>query len=124
MGDAETDTGKSFAGEGPKKKALTQFCHWARPKSALYEYNYDYGSYYYRPMIDYLNSRSQGARADTVKPLFWEERALKSYMDRSRRTQSCRVNKDTILLQNIRNSNSHYVAHSKSYARKITGLGF
>lgn len=40
MGDAETDTGKSFAGEGPKKKALTQFCHWARPKSALYEYNY------------------------------------------------------------------------------------
>jgi len=121
MGD---DTGKSFAGEAPKKKVITQFSHWARPKSTLYEYNYDYGSYYYRPMIDYLNQKSQGGRAEAVKPLFWEERALKSYMDRSRRTQSVRVSRDAMLLQSIRNGHSHYIAHGKSYARKITGLGF
>jgi len=121
MGDAEKT---STAGEAPKKQKIMQFSHWARPKSTLYEYNYDYGSYYYRPMIDYLNVRSKGGYAEVVKPMFWEERALKSYMDRSRRTQSCRVNRDTVLLQNIRNSNSHYVAHSKSYAAKVIGLGF
>jgi len=121
MGDA--GEGKGFAGEAPKKK-ITQFSHWSRPKSTLYDYNYDYGSYYYRPMIDYLNHRSRGDRVEAPKPLFWEERALNSYMDRSRRTQSCRINRDTVLLQNIRNSANHYIAHSKNYARKITGMTY
>ncbi len=47
MGDAET----SFAGVTPKKKKIETFCHWERPRSQLYTYNYDYGSYYYQPMI-------------------------------------------------------------------------
>jgi hypothetical protein len=121
MGDAEA--GGSFAGEAPKKK-ITQFSHWARPKSTLYEYNYDYGSYYYRPMIDYLDQRSRGTRAEAPKPMFWEERAQQAYSDRSRRTQSCRVSRDSVLLANIRNSASHYVAHNKSYTRKVTGMTY
>jgi len=121
MGEAETG---NIVGEAPKKKKVIQFCHWERPRSQLYEYNYDYGSYYYRPMIDYLDQRSRGTKADAPKPLFWEERALQSYMDRSRRTHSCRVNRDAVLLQSIRNSSSHYVAHSKSYAKKITGMTY
>jgi len=67
MGDAEKT---STAGEAPKKQKIMQFSHWARPKSTLYEYNYDYGSYYYRPMIDYLNVRSKGGYAEVVKPMF------------------------------------------------------
>lgn len=122
MGEAELSSldGASFAGAAPKRRAITQFSHWSRPKSTLYEYNYDYGSYYYRPMIEYLDQRSKGTHPDVPKPLLWEERALKSYIDRSKRTQSLRLNKDTVLLQNIRNSSSHYIAHTKTYARKVT----
>jgi len=124
MGDAEVDTtGASFAGAAPKRRTVTQFSHWSRPKSNLYEYNYDYGSYYYRPMIEYLDQRSKGSRPDVPKPMLWEERALKSYIDRGKRTQSMRLNKDTVLLQNIRSSSSHYIAHTKTYARKVT-IGF
>jgi len=122
MGDVSDliDSGASFA---PKKR-ITQFVHWSRPKSSLYEYNYDYGSYYYRPMIDYLDSRARGARMEAPKPMLWEERALKSYLDRSRnRSSSFRMNRDAQLMQSIRNSSSHYIAHTKTYARKVT-MGF
>ncbi|ODN04188.1 Flightin [Orchesella cincta] len=120
MGDADAG---SYSGVAPKKK-ITQFVHWARPKSSLYEYNYDYGSYYYRPMIDYLDSRSRGVRSDIPVPQYWEERALRSYMDRNRRTQSVRISRDAQLLQNIRSSQSHYVVHAKTTARKLTVGGF
>jgi len=119
MGDAaDLDASKS-------KKKVTEFVHWERPKSQLYEYNYDYGSYYYRPMIDYINQKRSGGSGPAPKPQFWEERALRSYMDRNiKRSHSTRLTKDEILLKNIRNSSHHYVIHSKAYAQKITGLGF
>jgi len=117
------EMGESFASAAPPKRKITEFHHWARPKSALYEYNYDYGSNYYRPMLDYLDERSKGIRPEVPKPTYWEERALKSSMDRVRRTQSCRYNKDTQLLSNIRQSTNHYIIHTKTNSRKLTGLG-
>jgi len=114
--------GGTFAGEEPKKRPKV-FVHWARPKSNLYEYNYDYGSNYYRPMIDYLDQRAKGGHPVAPKPLSWEERALRSYLERSRRSTSLRQTRDTELLQSIRNSSSHYIAHTKTYARKVT-VGF
>jgi len=121
MGDAALDDASSKS-----KKKVTEFVHWERPKSQLYEYNYDYGSYYYRPMIDYINQKRSGGIAPAPKPQFWEERALKSYMDRNskRALLSSRLSKDELLLKSIRNSSHHYVIHSKAYAQKITGLGF
>ena len=118
MGDDSAAAG-SFAGAAPKKK-ITQFVHWARPKSSLYQYNYDYGAYYYRPMIDYLDQRSRGVRADIPAPQYWEERSLHAYMDRNRRTSSVRVTRDDKLLQNIRSSQNHYLVHAKTTARKLT----
>jgi hypothetical protein len=122
MGDAE---GTSYAGAAPKKK-ITQFVHWARPKSSLYEYNYDYGAYYYRPMIDYLDQRSRGVRSDIPVPQYWEERAQRAYVDRGNRNRSSfmRINRDEQLLQNIRSSQNHYLVHAKSNARKLTIGGY
>jgi len=118
--DAETPSaGGTFVGEEPKKRPKV-FVHWSRPKSYLYEYNYDYGSNYYRSMIDYLDQRAKGGRPEAPKPESWEERALKSYLERSRRTASLKHNRDTELLQSIRSSSSHYIAHTKTYARKVT----
>ena len=114
--------GGSFAGEEPRKRPKV-FVHWARPKSSLYEYNYDYGRNYYSSMIDYLDQRARGGRPEAPKPLFWEERALRSYLDRSARASSLRHNRDTELLQALRSSSSHYIAHTKTYARKVT-VGF
>jgi len=112
-------SGGTFAGEAPKKRTAS-FVHWQRPKSQLYEYNYDYGANYYRPMIDYLDERAQGKRPDAPKPLFWEERALKSYIDRSQRSSSMKMTRDAALLQSIRSASSHYMTRTKTFARRIT----
>lgn len=123
MGDVGDSGSSSYAGVAPKKK-ITQFVHWARPKSSLYQYNYDYGSYYYRNMIDYLDQRSRGVRQEIPVPQYWEERANHAYMDRNRRTSSVRINRDDQLLQSIRSSQNHYLVHTKSVARKLTVGGY
>lgn len=122
MGDADVG-GNSYAGAAPKRK-ITQFVHWARPKSHLYQYNYDYGAYYYRPMIDYLDQRSQGMRPDIPIAQYWEERANRAYIDRGRKSQSVRITKDDVLLQSIRSSQNHYLVHTKTNARKLTIGGY
>jgi len=119
---ADIPASGSFAGEEPKKRPKV-FVHWARPKSYVYEYNYDYGSNYYRPMVDYLDQRQRGGKPEAPKPLSWEERALKSYLERTARTSSLRHTRDHELLQSIRSSSHHYLAHTKTYARKVT-VGF
>jgi hypothetical protein len=124
MGDDSSSLGLeksegTFAGEAPKKRT-SSFVHWQRPKSQLYEYNYDYGSNYYRPMIDYLDERAQGRHPEAPKPMFWEERALKSYIDRNHRTSSMKITRDAQLLQSIRSASSRYITHTKTYARKVT----
>ena len=126
MGDAEVDV-KSSAGtfvgsEAPRKRART-FVHWQRPKSQLYEYNYDYGSNYYRPMLDYLDQRAQGGHPEAPKPMTWEERALKSYMDRNRISSAHKISRDAMLLQSIRSSSRRYMAQTKTYLpRRVTGF--
>jgi len=129
MGDAEVleKSEGTFVGTAPTaaeqllRKRPTTFVHWQRPRSQVYEYNYDYGSNYYRPMVDYLDSRARGdRRVEAPRPMLWEERALKSYLDRNQRSQSFRHSRDAMLLQTLRSSSSKYIAHTKSYARKVT----
>jgi len=121
VSDLEISAG-SFAGEAPKRR-VAAFVHWKRPKSQLYEYNYDYGSNYYRPMIDYLDERASGGHPATPKPMLWEERALKSYMDRNHRSSASKVSRDAMLLQSLRSSSNRYMAHTKSFiARRVGGI--
>lgn len=72
-------------------------------------------------MVDYLDSRARGdRRIETPKPMLWEERALKSYIDRNQRSQSMKHTADAMLMQTLRSSSSRYIAHTKNYARKVT----
>jgi len=124
MGDAEVapTSAQAFVGSEAPKRRPKSFLHWQRPKSQLYEYNYDYGSNYYRPMLDYLDQRAQGGHPEQPKPMTWEERALKSYIDRNRIASAHKISRDAMLLQSIRSSSSRYVAHTKTYiTRRITG---
>ncbi|CAL8125888.1 unnamed protein product [Orchesella dallaii] len=41
-----------------KKKQVTLFTHWARPRMRTYEYNYEYGESYYRPLVRYISTSS------------------------------------------------------------------
>jgi len=40
------------------KKKITPgvFTHWARPRVRTYEYNYEYGESYYRPLVKYIST--------------------------------------------------------------------
>ena len=95
---------------------------WKRPKSHLYEYNYDYGSNYYRSMINYLDARNGGERGlERPGPETWGERALKSYLERAYRKDHMREpGPDEQLLYHIRRSCSSYIHHAKSYSRRLT----
>jgi len=39
-----------------KKKAPVLFTHWARPRVRTYEYNYEVGESYYRPLVSYIST--------------------------------------------------------------------
>ncbi|ODN03760.1 Flightin [Orchesella cincta] len=41
-----------------KKKQTTLFTHWARPRFRMYEYNYEVGESYYRPLVRYISTSS------------------------------------------------------------------
>jgi hypothetical protein len=125
MGDATdvTSSGGTFVGSEAPKRRPKHFVHWQRPKSQLYEYNYDYGSNYYRPMLDYLDQRAQGGHPEQPKAMSWEERALRSYMDRGRISSASKISKDAMLLQSIRSTSNRYIAHTKTYiSRRVTGF--
>lgn len=44
--------------EGKKKQTAVNFTHWARPRFRTYEYNYEYGESYYRPLVRYISTSS------------------------------------------------------------------
>ncbi|CAG0920353.1 unnamed protein product [Notodromas monacha] len=96
--------------------------HWKRPKSHLYEYNFDYGSNYYKSMINYIDERNKyGSNPEVPKPQSWEERALKSYLERAKREKELKGNTyDAQLMTSIRRSSSMYFQHTKNYARRLT----
>jgi hypothetical protein len=96
--------------------------YWKRPKSHLYEYNYDYGSNYYKSMIKYIDERNKyGAKPEKPKPQSWEERALISYLERAKREKELKGNTpDAQLMTSIRRSSSLYFQHTKDYARRLT----
>lgn len=102
-----------------KKKRVS--LHWNRPKCHLYEYNYDYGSNYYKGMIDYLDKRSSGYRLSPPKAQSWAERALKTYTEkREARGKGNGNDPDVQLLYNIRSNVRKYTVHSKLWNRKVT----
>lgn len=95
--------------------------YWKRPKSHLYEYNYDYGSNYYKHVVDYLDERSGGGKPAPPKALNWAERALRTYTERREAAvRNKATDPDVELLHKIRNGINQYTVHAKSYARKIS----
>ncbi|XP_045463061.1 flightin isoform X2 [Harmonia axyridis] len=61
---------------------LILFKHWIRPKFQQYKYLYDYQYSYYDNVLDYLEKRSKGYRADPPRPQTWAERAMRTYSKR------------------------------------------
>lgn len=103
-----------------RKKRVSLY--WKRPKSHLYEYNYDYGENYYKGMVDYLDVRGSGLKTTPPPAQSWAERALRTYSEkREAKKQSGASDPDVELLHKIRNNINTYTVHAKTYARKVTG---
>jgi len=49
-----------------KKKPIAQFTHWARPRVRTYEYNYEVGESYYRPMVSYISTSRASSQLTSV----------------------------------------------------------
>jgi len=93
--------------------------HWNRPKSHVYEYNFDYGGNYYKAMVDYLDNRTSGLNPELPKAQNWAERAMRTYSEK-RAASTNTANKDVELLHKVRGSINTYTYHAKQYARKYT----
>lgn len=105
----------------PEKRRKRVSIYWKRPKSHLYEYNFDYGANYYKGMVDYLDEKSGGYKPSPPKALSWAERALKTYSEkREAAARNKDKDQDAELLHKIRNSVNTYTVHARAYTRKIT----
>lgn len=93
--------------------------YWKRPKSHLYEYNYDYCSNYYKGMVDYLDRKGSGVQPALPKAMSWAERSMLTYTEK-REAKSRGFDPDAELLTKIRSSVDTYTTHARAYARKIT----
>jgi hypothetical protein len=54
------------------RKGPTEFTHWSRPRTRMYDYNYEYASSYYRPQVKYIgetvDAQTRRSRRATVSP--------------------------------------------------------
>lgn len=48
-----------------------------RPRFLQYNYMYDYRLNYYDDVIDYIDKKDRGIKADLPKPQTWAERVLR-----------------------------------------------
>jgi len=73
-----------------KKKNLTLFTHWARPRVRTYQYNFEYGESYYRPLVQYISTSralsSSSSMSASSSSSTYETRRMK--MERRRRAAS------------------------------------
>jgi len=106
----------------PRKKSAG--IHWVRPKSHVYEYNFGYGSQYYRPMLDYLDMRNCGYRPETPRPQSFAERSFGFYHDLREERKKGRGANDVELLHRIHRSSNEYFYHNKRYAKKLSNQLF
>jgi len=55
-----------------KGRIITEFTHWKRPRSRMYDYNYQFASSYYRPQVNYIgetfDANTRRNRRKTVSP--------------------------------------------------------
>ena len=55
----------------PKSKGPSK---WKRPPTRVYDYNYDVGQHYYKPMLNHLDKKGSGASVDPPGPTTFAER--------------------------------------------------
>lgn len=48
--------------------------HWKRPPTKVYDYNYDVGQHYYKPMINHLEKKDAGMSSESPGPKTFAER--------------------------------------------------
>lgn len=48
--------------------------HWKRPPTRVYDYNYDIGQHYYKPMMKHLDKKNAGISSDLPGPKTFAER--------------------------------------------------
>jgi hypothetical protein len=92
--------------------------HWSRPTHVQYDYIYDYRRNYYDDVIDYLDRKVKGLNRDIPRAQTWAERVLRTYAKDKKSAAYQRRYTDIDLLHSIRNSNNHYMIHSRDYLIK------
>lgn len=48
--------------------------HWKRPPTKVYDYNYDVGAHYYKPMLSHLDKKKAGVETELPGPKTFAER--------------------------------------------------
>lgn len=56
--------------------------NWQNPQALIYEDNYGYGMNFYQPMIDYIDTKDKGGRAEHPHLPWSNERGLEKYSPR------------------------------------------
>lgn len=57
---------------------FSRFLSIYRPRFLQYNYMYDYRLNYYDDVIDYLDKKDRGIKAETPRPQIWAERVLRN----------------------------------------------
>lgn len=67
-----------------KKGSGGLFTHWARPRVRTYQYNFEYGESYYRPLVKYI-STSKALSAASVNSSVSSVETKRTRLERRRR---------------------------------------
>ena len=57
-----------------KPRSTRTGSHWKRPPTRVYDYNYDVGQHYYKPMMNHLDKKSAGVSTEPPGPKSFAER--------------------------------------------------
>jgi len=71
-----------------KKKSTTLFTHWARPRVRTYQYNFEYGESYYRPLVQYISTSRASSSSVTSSSSSYGYETSRMKMERRRRAAS------------------------------------
>ncbi|XP_065161601.1 flightin [Atheta coriaria] len=90
--------------------------HWIRPKFLQYKYLFDYRQNYYDDVIDYLDKRQKGQKREIPRPQTWAERALRTYSNKSNRSDFYKsLDDDKKLAARMKLTGAFYHYHSREY---------
>ncbi|CAO1370660.1 unnamed protein product [Diamesa serratosioi] len=123
MDDKVSRDNKVSKAEPFKSTRVQLYKHWVRPRFLQYNYMYDYRLNYYDDVIDYLDKKDRGIKAETPRPQVWAERVLRNLKDKPATAnldayEAEHKSKNSNLKITITNQINSYNYHSKSYTNR------